>query len=433
MAIIKCPECGHQISDKAPTCPSCGVEIAGKVTKCPKCGEVFFSNEKICPNCHYIPTDASSETMTPPVSPKPENVQTETPPIPPVQEYKPVQSCSEPVVDTTSSNINNEANSVRQPSAMPKRDVPRPSVSKPTTNESNNADNNPKKKNYTPIIVSVVVAAIICAVCLYFYKENQKDKELAAYELAMKSSDPMDLKNFLAMHPDATQEQKDSINAHLAMLAKGDEEWTNALVSKSKVTLQQYLDSHPDSPHKQQVIHLIDSIDWDQALKGNTPDLYKQYLQAHADGEHAEEANQKMQKLNATVVQPEEKSMVNSVFRRYFMSLNSRDEGGLTSTLANTLTSFIGKSNATKNDVVDFMNKLYKDDVTAITWKLNNDYKITKREVGDEAYEYNVTFSAVENIDRTDDTKEKMAKFRIKAKISPDEKITEMSMIKIIE
>ena len=27
MAIIKCPECGHQISDKAPVCPSCGVEM----------------------------------------------------------------------------------------------------------------------------------------------------------------------------------------------------------------------------------------------------------------------------------------------------------------------------------------------------------------------------------------------------------------------
>ena len=31
MAIIKCPECGHPVSDKAPTCPNCGVEIAGKV------------------------------------------------------------------------------------------------------------------------------------------------------------------------------------------------------------------------------------------------------------------------------------------------------------------------------------------------------------------------------------------------------------------
>ena len=35
MALINCPECGHQVSDKAPTCPSCGVEIAGKITSQP--------------------------------------------------------------------------------------------------------------------------------------------------------------------------------------------------------------------------------------------------------------------------------------------------------------------------------------------------------------------------------------------------------------
>ena len=51
MAIIKCPECGRQISDKAPTCPSCGVEIAGKITKCPNCGEVYFNYLEMCPNC----------------------------------------------------------------------------------------------------------------------------------------------------------------------------------------------------------------------------------------------------------------------------------------------------------------------------------------------------------------------------------------------
>ena len=28
MALIKCPECGKEISDKASTCPSCGCPIA---------------------------------------------------------------------------------------------------------------------------------------------------------------------------------------------------------------------------------------------------------------------------------------------------------------------------------------------------------------------------------------------------------------------
>ena len=35
MAIIKCPECGHDVSDQAPFCPQCGVRIAGNVTTTP--------------------------------------------------------------------------------------------------------------------------------------------------------------------------------------------------------------------------------------------------------------------------------------------------------------------------------------------------------------------------------------------------------------
>lgn len=32
MALIKCPECGNQISDKAESCPKCGYELNKKET-----------------------------------------------------------------------------------------------------------------------------------------------------------------------------------------------------------------------------------------------------------------------------------------------------------------------------------------------------------------------------------------------------------------
>ena len=35
MAMIKCPECGKEISDKAKVCPNCGVKIKGKSKKIP--------------------------------------------------------------------------------------------------------------------------------------------------------------------------------------------------------------------------------------------------------------------------------------------------------------------------------------------------------------------------------------------------------------
>ena len=52
MAIIKCPECGHPVSDKAPTCPTCGVEIVGKTITCANCGTTYFKDQALCPNCH---------------------------------------------------------------------------------------------------------------------------------------------------------------------------------------------------------------------------------------------------------------------------------------------------------------------------------------------------------------------------------------------
>lgn len=37
MAIIKCPECKKDVSDKAANCPNCGNPIDTSI-KCPKCG-----------------------------------------------------------------------------------------------------------------------------------------------------------------------------------------------------------------------------------------------------------------------------------------------------------------------------------------------------------------------------------------------------------
>ena len=49
MAMIQCPECGKEISDKAKTCPRCGVPIY----VCPECGRVSADCEGVCPHCGY--------------------------------------------------------------------------------------------------------------------------------------------------------------------------------------------------------------------------------------------------------------------------------------------------------------------------------------------------------------------------------------------
>ena len=53
MALIKCPNCGEEISDKAQKCPKCGYVLEKKtITKvCEECGTELENGAKICPKC----------------------------------------------------------------------------------------------------------------------------------------------------------------------------------------------------------------------------------------------------------------------------------------------------------------------------------------------------------------------------------------------
>ena len=65
MALIKCSNCGKEISDKAKACPQCGqpVVLATDIPEentpilCEECGTEIFDGVDACPNCGYpVPT-----------------------------------------------------------------------------------------------------------------------------------------------------------------------------------------------------------------------------------------------------------------------------------------------------------------------------------------------------------------------------------------
>ena len=395
MAIIKCPECGHQISDKAPTCPSCGVEIAGNVVRCPKCGEVYLSNEDWCPHCHHH--TASGQPSTPIV----------------------------PVADIVKEDtVVKEKVTHQQTTANSKVPV---TTKKPTTPPP------PKKKaGKMGIIVSFVIALLICSVCFYMYKTAQDKKELDEWNFAMQSNDPLVLQGYLDTFKDAPLAHRDSIEAHLLAIKRVDEDWTNALVSNSKAAIEEYLKKYPDSNHKQEAKLIIDSIDWAFCSKENTIEAYQDYMSHHDDGEHYDEAEDAMKKLKAQEITAEEKTLISSIFHNFFVSINARDENTLFSTVAEGMT-LLDKTNVSKNEITEFMNRWYKEDVTTVTFKLPGNYDIKKREVADSQYEYDVTFPANVDIMHNDAAKNASNKYRVNATINPEGRISLLKMTKLME
>lgn len=424
MAIIKCPECGRQISDKAPACPNCGVPIAGKIVRCPQCGEIYFKDQEMCPNCHHL--TPRGETL---VKGEVGNTSLNNSNAPQSQniadagkmegEHAEQRMPQPPTPPRTGNNYQKTAD----------RNSQRPV---PPTPSGNHQKPEANKKSHSALFIGFILAVLACGICFYFYNSSKNSKEEEAYEFAMNSDDPTVLQTYLDTNPDAPEAHRDSIEARLENLKQTDIDWTNAVVSGSRTALEDYLTKHPNSEHKAEAIHKIDSLDWIDATNGNSEQSYTAYLSEHANGEHVDQANNALKALKAKTVQPEEKTMVKAIFRHFFQAINAKNEDGLTATVAPLMSNFLGKTDATKADVAVFMDKIYKDDISNMNWHINNDYNITKKEVGDEEYQYNTTFSAVQKVDKVDGTSVS-TRFNIKATIGPDGLISSMSMTKILE
>ena len=84
MALINCPNCGHQISDKAATCVSCGFALAS-VGKCKECGNFLDLGSKFCPKCG-CPVEEPAQKAA---EPKPVEAVRPVPPPQPMQPMPP--------------------------------------------------------------------------------------------------------------------------------------------------------------------------------------------------------------------------------------------------------------------------------------------------------------------------------------------------------
>ena len=377
MAIIKCPECGHQVSDMAPTCPGCGVEIAGKVVKCPDCGEIYFRNQMVCPACHR-PT-----TSTPTQRPVPVR---HTEPITPVAKPKPKP---EPEPDT-------------------------------------------EKKSYTKLIVGLVAALALCGVVAFFYNDASRQEE-SDYALASQSMDPLVIEEYLNKYKDKNPEHRDSLQARLAIIQEIDKEWNDVVISGSRDQLEHYAKTHPDSPHKTEAINKVDSMDFAHVMKDKTIDAFINYVKQHPNGRFVNDANAAIDAIKMTQLQPEETKMVKALFKKFFQSVNSRNEGGMLSTVADQLTSFLGQSGARKADVATFLKTLYKADITKMNWHIIDDYKIDKKAGTKGAADYIVQFTAEQNISRTDATQPTYNRYQISATVSSDGKISGLNMKRLTQ
>ena len=415
--IIKCPECGHQVSDKAPVCPSCGVEIAGHIIKCSHCGELYLKEESSCPNCHHTEHHIeSSVTATEHHTSEAANESKVQEPVVLMSVDKEEATGNDdviiPVEETEEHETDNYDDKAQDTFNEPKTEeeaVDADFIMDDNADEEvianaeaiaeDEEESTPDKNNHLSLAVSLLIAAITAAVLLFLYNQgvgaNKANNEQEAFAQAMSSSEPTVLKNYLKENPSASKTHRDSISARLKVLTtttqnmqQSDNDLSVALTSNSKEVLQQFIAKYPDSKHRGELEAKIDEIDWAGAVAKNNENAYLGYKAQHPNGIHSKEADEKLKNIltpekaeesAVAKVTDGERAKAVAAVRQLLQGINSKSTDKISGAVAPSL-NFLGSGGATVKDIRRYMtDRLYQADVKTINWHLGSPAEVTKK------------------------------------------------------
>ena len=273
MSLIKCPECGQEVSSKAEICPHCGVKIAGNIKRCPICQRTMLMDARECPHCHTrleVAADIQLEPGAEGEKTTPSNTET--------RQYDTSSSQQIPAIIppvTTPVNVNvNEEHDAK--SELPAQD------------EGNMPDAKQKKGQPWYLLLFIIV---VVALGGYLYWDNYQQRrysEERAFELLRECNDPLNFEDFIARYPNS--EHLEEVRAMLKELQKEDAVWEVVASSNNVEDYRNFMQAHPRSPFVKVAIHKIDSLDWREADRKGTSAAYDAYILNHDAGEYISEA-----------------------------------------------------------------------------------------------------------------------------------------------
>lgn len=360
--IIKCPECGHQVSDKAPICPSCGVEIAGHLIKCSYCGEIYLKEDAVCPNCHHSASTDNSvnedDVKTEPVKDDSQNngdySEAETSSVELVVSAESIEE--EPRLDGTPTQDTLTIESPSNDTEVSTDDV----IVKPES----------KNNNHTPLFVSLLIALVICAVLLFFYKRGNDNHEAEEYKIALKSNNRQVMEQYLEDYPNAPLIHINSIRDLLKQTQQNNDEWGRVIQQNTIASYKAYLETHPNTPYKNEILKRVEELYWNEVVNQNTEAAYLGYREKYPKGIHVKEADEKLKIMLDNTSTPSEEKVAVSAVRQFLQGLNSKSTSKIEGVTASSF-NFLGAGGATIADVSKYMReKLYQADVKEITWQL---------------------------------------------------------------
>lgn len=180
------------------------------------------------------------------------------------------------------------------------------------------------------------------------------------------------------------------------------EEWEK--VMNSDFTLErvdEYIYAHPDGFFHYQALMALDSLTFLKACEDNTESAIMGYLDQYPDGRFVERARQQLKNVGKQEVSQAEKTAAADMISKHFAAMQDNSQTIVT-TIADNLSSYIGKPTPTVEDVLAYMAHFHKGSDTKLLEASN--YEVEKM-MSIDGPMYSVQFKLKETINAEDTAK----------------------------
>ena len=379
MSIIKCPECGGQVSTMAGTCPGCGIKIAGNLRQCPNCGGYCLISQQTCPQCNQ-----KIEPLHAPTTPE-QIIQGK-------EEATPLGGSTK-------------------------------ETQKPSPTESG-------MTIIGAVIKGILSLLLICllGIVVYQYCQREKqEKEQADYKRLEGVTNPEFYQQFLIDHPDSEFYQE--IEERMHVLQAEAEDWKQLLKSVKRTNIASFMQKHPNSLRRRVCEDMLDSIDWNEALTIGTEDAITDYLNRHPSGRYASDAAEQKNSILLAKVTPEEKAMIRGTLESFFSkAIANQDIEAAKAAIPDTMVEFCGKKKADAEAIVEYAKEKMAKDVIGLHYAIGKQLDVRKETLPDGNTGFAVEVSLQETISRSDANQPTSCLYNVKASLNHEQKIVRMNI-----
>lgn len=281
-------------------------------------------------------------------------------------------------------------------------------------------------KNMRALVLSIVgiIAAIVLAAGIFGYINRSNEESL--WEECVTGKQIDDLRTYIEKFPDG--EHCDEAKAMLDKLVMEKEAWEQARGSNDEEHLRDFIRNHSTSEYLDEARTILDDIVWNKALARNSKDAYEQYIKEFPDGKHIGDARSHFDEKRRAELSDSERDNVRGTLQNFLLGLENWDENLMLSTCSAELSSFMGKTPATLNDVREYY-EAYRESIDSIGFSAPS-VAVNKVIRNDRTVEYKVSFTTVRHMRRDDDEQEMVATMSGQAVLDDRFRFKELTMDK---